>query len=94
MTTRDHVFPKSLGGVRTVACCLACNQIKANMRALAWRKFREANPKWWLLYLHKDARRAAVNPVREVVSGDAVRALARAIVARGGRPQNSETCRT
>lgn len=48
--TKDHVWPKSRGGSKTVDCCIACNNIKGDMDPIRWRKFCDANPKWWTLY--------------------------------------------
>jgi hypothetical protein len=48
--TRDHVNPKSLGGLKTVVCCLACNQIKGAMTERQWLQFRLSNPQWWKLF--------------------------------------------
>jgi hypothetical protein len=45
--TRDHTFPKSLGGRKTVLACGTCNQIKGNMLPEVWQAFMEANPRWW-----------------------------------------------
>lgn len=80
--TRDHVFPQSRGGSWTVPCCLACNQLKADMLPEQWRAFCEANPSWWLLFRDKRGRRNAIAKVRlrEIISGDPVRDLARRIV--------------
>lgn len=32
--TRDHVWPKSLGGVFTTTSCMECNTIKKNMKPI------------------------------------------------------------
>jgi hypothetical protein len=45
--TRDHVYPKSLGGTRTVWACVTCNQMKADMLPDHWDAFMAANPGWW-----------------------------------------------
>ena len=45
--TKDHVVARSSGGKRTVWCCWACNQLKANMRLENWRQFMAENPEWW-----------------------------------------------
>lgn len=34
--TRDHVFPKSLGGHAQVPCCHGCNVTKGNMLPSEW----------------------------------------------------------
>ena len=78
--TRDHVYPKSLGGERTVPACVACNNLKGDMRPYQWREFRQANPKWWLMYENRAARRAAAHPIKPLVVGEPVRELARRIV--------------
>ena len=46
MATRDHVFPKSRGGIYTVPCCLRCNNMKADTTPREWQKFRDENPHW------------------------------------------------
>lgn len=38
-TTRDHFFPKSLGGRLTVRCCRECNGEKANMTPPEWIEY-------------------------------------------------------
>lgn len=47
--TEDHVWPKSLGGVRTVPCCFTCNNMKGQMTPEQWLAFRQENPRWWEL---------------------------------------------
>lgn len=32
----DHVFPKALGGIAKVACCVLCNNIKGDMTPTEW----------------------------------------------------------
>lgn len=34
--TRDHVFPKSRGGVFTTPACYSCNEKKANKLPIEW----------------------------------------------------------
>lgn len=51
--TRDHVMPRSLGGKRKVPCCIACNNLKADMTPDQWRAFRDDNPEWWKLWKGK-----------------------------------------
>lgn len=46
--TRDHVYPKSLGGTKTVWACVTCNNMKANMLPEDWRDFMDENPRWWI----------------------------------------------
>lgn len=41
--TKDHFYPKSLGGKLTVFCCKKCNQDKANLI-----------PKHWLMYIQHE----------------------------------------
>jgi hypothetical protein len=45
--TRDHVYPRSKGGTRTVWACGTCNQMKADMLPDDWRDFMYENPRWW-----------------------------------------------
>ena len=45
--TRDHVYPKTLGGRETVWCCYACNQIKGSMLPVEWEAYMAAFPEWW-----------------------------------------------
>lgn len=45
--TRDHVFPKSKGGVKTVWCCTKCNQAKGDMLPEEWERFMRKFPDWW-----------------------------------------------
>lgn len=45
--TKDHVVPKSEGGVETVWACWQCNHIKANMPLVEWQRFMAENPGWW-----------------------------------------------
>ena len=45
--TRDHVWPASRGGDKTVPCCRACNSIKGDMTPHEWLQFRLDNPNWW-----------------------------------------------
>lgn len=48
--TKDHKHPKRLGGVKTVPCCYACNQLKGGMELREWMTFMKENPQWWLLW--------------------------------------------
>lgn len=34
--TRDHVYPKSLGGISTTPSCRPCNELKADLRPIEW----------------------------------------------------------
>lgn len=34
--TREHTWPKSLGGIRTYPACKSCNQAKTNMKPIEW----------------------------------------------------------
>lgn len=34
--TRDHVYPKSLGGTYVTPACDACNTLKKNMKPIEW----------------------------------------------------------
>lgn len=34
--TRDHIFPKSLGGETTSTACGRCNTIKKNIKPIQW----------------------------------------------------------
>lgn len=45
--TNDHIVPKSLGGRKTVICCLKCNNLKGDMLPEAWAAYMAANPDWW-----------------------------------------------
>lgn len=46
--TRDHVYPKSLGGTRTVWACVTCNNLKADMLLDDWIEYMHDNPRWWI----------------------------------------------
>ena len=46
MYTRDHIHPKSLGGTKTVPCCLRCNGMKGNLTAREWNQWRADTPDW------------------------------------------------
>lgn len=35
-STRDHVYPKSLGGIITTTACYTCNTKKKNMLPVDW----------------------------------------------------------
>ena len=37
--TRDHVYPKSRGGVLTTPACYRCNTLKADMLPIDWAVF-------------------------------------------------------
>lgn len=45
--TRDHVVPKSKGGIDTVWACYQCNNIKGCMMPDEWELFMADNPRWW-----------------------------------------------
>ncbi|MGH6792847.1 MAG: HNH endonuclease [Methyloceanibacter sp.] len=49
--TKDHVHPKSKGGIRLpgnkVWCCRQCNMLKADMSETQWKYFMRHNPEWW-----------------------------------------------
>lgn len=45
--TRDHVMPRSAGGLRTVLACFQCNNLKGDMLPDQWTAFMAANPEWW-----------------------------------------------
>ena len=48
--TRDHhPIPRSRGGVRTVVCCMLCNNRKGDMSAQEWETYMIENPQWWLV---------------------------------------------
>lgn len=42
--TKDHVYPKSMGGKRTVWSCLRCNHLKGALLPIEWSRFRIAYP--------------------------------------------------
>ncbi|MCX6210127.1 MAG: HNH endonuclease [Bacteroidetes bacterium] len=51
--TRDHVFPKSLGGEdkgNIVNCCYECNQFKADQTLSQWLQVVEVMLKYKLAY--------------------------------------------
>ena len=39
--TKDHVYPKSLGGYIKTPCCLACNIYKADRKPIEWAVFAQ-----------------------------------------------------
>lgn len=41
--TRDHVYPKSLGGYLKTPCCLVCNVYKEDRRPIEWAIFAYEN---------------------------------------------------
>lgn len=41
--TRDHVYPKSLGGVITTPCCRPCNEAKQNKHPIEWAIYYTEN---------------------------------------------------
>lgn len=41
--TRDHIYPKSLGGIITTPCCRPCNEAKINMTPIQWAIFSAEN---------------------------------------------------
>ena len=45
--TADHIVPQSMGGRKTIICCLKCNNLKADMLPEVWAAFMAANPGWW-----------------------------------------------
>lgn len=55
--TKDHVFPQSRGGRKTVPACYACNHAKSDMPPDVWELFMADNPSWWLLE-KKELRKA------------------------------------
>lgn len=55
--TKDHIFPQSRGGRKTVPACYACNSAKGDMPPEIWEMFMVENPSWWLLE-KKDLRKA------------------------------------
>lgn len=77
--TRDHVYPKCLGGRRRVWACEACNNIKGDMIPEAWKLFRINNPGWWKLWRRQSRRHRSIG-IGEIISGDSVRDLARKII--------------
>lgn len=50
--TRDHVKPKSQGGIAVVWACRACNEVKRDMGLDEWQRFMERNPRWWKKITH------------------------------------------
>lgn len=48
--TKDHIYPRSLGGGKWYPCCRACNSVKADLTPEEWDRFREKHPRWWTLY--------------------------------------------
>lgn len=55
--TKDHVFPQSRGGRKTVPACYACNHAKSDMPPEIWELFMADNPSWWTLE-KKELRKA------------------------------------
>lgn len=57
--TRDHVYPKSRGGKRTVKSCRHCNHLKGNLLPDQWSKAMAMFPNWWkAFHTHGDLRAA------------------------------------
>lgn len=44
--SRDHLVPRSQGGVDTVFCCRRCNGLKGDMTPDQWNEFRAQHPDW------------------------------------------------
>lgn len=57
--TRDHVFPKSRGGRKTVWACTTCNNIKGAMLPEGWEIFMRRFPEWWKIPGREAAGRRA-----------------------------------
>lgn len=51
--TRDHVFPKSAGGCKTVMSCRRCNGIKANKTLERFREYLSTIDKPYEFYFEK-----------------------------------------
>lgn len=60
--TRDHIVPKSKGGLATVRSCLACNSLKKDMMPMEWQAYREANQEWWKLAVPLSVYRTYTKP--------------------------------
>lgn len=41
--TRDHIYPKSRGGVLVTPCCMQCNQAKGDKKPIEWAIFYSEN---------------------------------------------------
>lgn len=54
--TRDHLYPKSKGGVKWYPCCKACNHVKADLTPEEWDTWRADHPEWWKLWPRYTAR--------------------------------------
>lgn len=58
--TRDHIYPKSLGGSHRVWACRACNDLKADMTIIEWNAWCDQNPEWWKIWYDHDRFRAVM----------------------------------
>lgn len=63
--TADHVFPQSLGGVRTVLVCRRCNMDKGATPIQVWQALldRRKDPRAWLVSAFICANPWAIVPV-------------------------------
>ena len=57
--TKDHVVPKSKGGIRTVFACLRCNQAKADMSLEEFRWLRGGVEFWGEMKARIEAEKVA-----------------------------------
>lgn len=76
--TREHLYPKSLGGTYRVWCCAACNNLKGNLRPNEWRAFMAANPNWWKGYRgRRRAKPATIGDLRPEAAWELAREIVR-----------------
>lgn len=67
--TRDHVYPKSRGGRRTVPSCRHCNHLKGDLLPDQWAKAMAMFPNYWkAFHTHTDLRAAMAYSRRELLS--------------------------
>lgn len=62
--TRDHVFPKSAGGRKTVISCRHCNHLKGDLYPDQWARVMTDFPLWWKRFHTHGELRAAMAAAR------------------------------
>lgn len=62
--TRDHIEPLSLGGIKTVWCCLQCNHLKGDLPLATWERFMARYPEWWIWFHRHGQVKTALHNIR------------------------------
>ena len=67
--TRDHIWPKSKGGRKTVKSCRKCNHLKGDLLPAQWHKLRRQYPNYRKLFqTHADVLAAIAHSRRELLA--------------------------